>query len=500
MAKFNKSSTVEEKMHNHPDAITNKAGGLSFKTSAEHELYLRCVSNFIEDGYYAKASAQLNEIRTLIAKTSREFTLKLANYARNEMNLRSISTVLLAEASQEVFPGDKPGCSKAMVVEYAPKVIRRADEITEVLAYAINVLGKGKKKNLPNSLKKGVAKAFHNFDEYQFAKYNRKGDVTLKDAVLLTHPKPRNEEEKALFKRILDDKLQTPNTWEVKISTEGSTAENWDAVSSDMGIFALVRNLRNFEQKGAKEALKHAYSVLRDENKVLKSRMLPFRFLAALKEVSDNSTRDALHDAMQLSLKNLPKLKGDVAIFADVSGSMSTAVSKKSKMSCLEVATLMGAISAHLVEDGNNYYACAFATNVAPAAISKRDSVMTNQRLIEKADVGGHSTEAWKIFPHLGNKKFDYILVFSDMQCYNTNGGWFSNTQETLASGFRKYKSQVNPNAVLVSVDLASYGQLQVPKDEKNALLLGGFSDNIFKLINSYVEQEDIIQVIKNHF
>ncbi len=495
MTKFNKATTIEKKLAAHPDATKNHEGGLAFKASAEMELYLRCVSSFMEDTYYQKASAQLTEVQNLIAKTSRDFVLKLANYARNEMHLRSIPVMLLTEATKEVFAGDTKGVSKAMVTDYAPKIIKRADELTEVIAYAINVAGSGNKKNLSNALKKGIAKSFHNFDEYQFAKYNRKGDVTLKDAVLLTHPKPRNDEEKALFKRILDGELKTPETWEVAISGKGSTAENWNEIAPKMGLMALLRNLRNFEEKGAEAALKIAYAALRNKEHVQKSKILPFRFLSASREVSRSATRDALMDALDLSVANMPRLNGSVAIYADTSGSMSTPVSKKSKVSCVDVATLMAAMAAHLVEDGNDYEGCAFATEVAKVPISKRDSILTNQKRIHEANTNGWGTDAWKIFKHLGNTKRDIVMIFSDMQCYNTSNG-----SQSLASMWKHYKREVNPNAILVSVDLSAYGSLQFPQNEPDVILLGGFSESIFKLISAYQERVSVLDIIKEKF
>ncbi|KLU65969.1 TROVE domain protein [Desulfosporosinus acididurans] len=84
--------------------------------------------------------------------------------------------------------------------------IERVDDLTEVLAYYINTYG----KPIPNSLKKGVADKLLGFDEYQLAKYNRDSAVKLKDLLCLVHPRAKSEEQNTMFKRLLEDKLETP--------------------------------------------------------------------------------------------------------------------------------------------------------------------------------------------------------------------------------------------------------------------------------------------------
>lgn len=157
MTKFNKPVNVVDKINNHPEATENHAGGLHFNTSAEMDLYLKSTVGFLDDKYYQKSDAVLKELREAITKVDRSFVLKLANYARNKMYLRSIPMVLLAEAAHAVFPGETPNANKSIVKDYAPKIIVRADEINEVLAYSINVIGKGHKAKLANALKKGVS-------------------------------------------------------------------------------------------------------------------------------------------------------------------------------------------------------------------------------------------------------------------------------------------------------------------------------------------------------
>jgi hypothetical protein len=95
------------------------------------------------------------------------------------------------------------------------KVIQRPDELTEFLS----IYWKEGKASLPNQVKKGLGNALRKFDEYQLAKYNRtQKEVKLCDVLNLCHPKPDNSEQADLWGRLLQGTLETPDTWETKLS------------------------------------------------------------------------------------------------------------------------------------------------------------------------------------------------------------------------------------------------------------------------------------------
>jgi len=252
-----------------------------------------------------------------------EFVLKLASYARNEMYVRSIPMVLLVEACK--YPK-----MKKYVRQYAPYIIRRVDEITESLAYYIKnngEIGDGESSGmLCNALKKGIADSFHRFDEYRFAKYNRKGAVTLRDALRITHPKPISKEESSLFKRIIEDKLKIPDTWETHISGKGSTKETWEEIIPYMPIMATIRNLRNMAK--VKADVSSVIKKLTNPEIIRKSKQFPFRFYSAYKMLQEsgltNVTKlmEALEKSIEISIDNLPEFEGVTFCTADNSGSM----------------------------------------------------------------------------------------------------------------------------------------------------------------------------------
>lgn len=477
----------------HPNVTVNKEGGLAFKADAKTELTLRFLTWLVGEPKFYESPEETTEIENLIAQVQiedPEYLMKLASYARNEMYLRSAPIFMLVEGAQ--YDAVKPYIRK-----YTPHIIKRADELTETIAQFINKYGEiGERGNasLPNSLKKGIADSFYNFDEYQFAKYDRGGKVKLSDVLRLVHPKPRNDEESALFKRIRENTLTTPETWETVISVNGSTKENWEVIMPKMPYMAKLRNLRNFLKVGADigPALEH----LTNPKAVKNSKQFPFRFYSALKAVNGfegdpfdkQKINTALENALEMSTTNLPKLKGRTYITCDESGSMTAHISHRSDVTCMDIANIMGALAYHLSDEA---IVGMFATNFGLANINPKDAVLTNMEKIRQhgSRLGG-GTSAYLALKYIIENKIpvDRVLLFSDMQCYDTQSRMWGGYQNSLAEQWRTYKSSVAPHAKLYSFDLAGYGTLQFPREDKSVILIAGWSDRVLEFISKYEE------------
>lgn len=70
---------------------------------------------------------------------------------------------------------------KLFVADLLPKIITRADMLTDFLA----LYWKDGKKPICNQAKKGLSAAFHNFNEYKLAKYDRDAAIKLRDVMFL---------------------------------------------------------------------------------------------------------------------------------------------------------------------------------------------------------------------------------------------------------------------------------------------------------------------------
>jgi hypothetical protein len=135
-------------------------------------------------------------------------------------------------------------------------------------------------------------------------------------------------------------------TWEDALSLAGPQADKralWTALIPSMGYFALLRNLRNFDQTGVSdEVAAQVAARLADPEQVRRSRMFPFRFLAAYQAVPSLRWGHALELALNASLANVPELPGRTLILVDRSGSMFGGVSEKSGLNRADTAALFG--------------------------------------------------------------------------------------------------------------------------------------------------------------
>ena len=230
-----------------------------------------------------------------------------------------------------------------LVANTVAQVVQRADEIAELVA----IYWRNGKKPLPAQFKKGLAAAFGKFDAYQLAKYDRPGPVRLRDVLFLTHAKPKAEAEAETWRKLAENELDSPDTWEVALSAGADKRETFERLLKDgkLGYLALLRNLRGMAEAGVEEALiKRAILERKGAGRVL-----PFRFVAAAKAAP--RFEPEIDQAMLASLGQAPKLKGKSLVIIDVSGSMyHGAVSKRSDMNRALAACALGAIARELCE------------------------------------------------------------------------------------------------------------------------------------------------------
>ena len=461
-------------------ATVNKEGGLAYQPSMKLELMLRTMSFLMSgDSYYAdekETSDRISALVKLITKNDPLFVLKLARYARQKMYLRTVPMYLLVEYA-------KTGAKTQGAYKYVPQILKRADEPAEALAYYIQSVGSHK---IPAMLKKGISETLNQFDAYQLAKYNRDSEVTLKDVIFLCHPKPKDEAQQTLYNKIVAGTLEPPETWEVKISADGSSKESWTRIIPKMGYMALLRNLRNFVQKDVDPDM--YVPIIESPTAVRNAKQFPYRFLSAMRELemsaAPSRVLDAVHTAMENSVANVPKIPGTTAVFCDNSGSMRSPVSSKSKIQCIDIASLFGAISMHVCDKS---FVGVFGGDYANVPLSKKSTILDNMNKIMHKYVG-YSTEAWKAMAYLLQEGIvvDRVFVFSDMQCYHMDLRYSLGAECSLNSYLKKYRKEINPNCRMYSFDVQDYGLLQFPEGDPLTCPIAGYSDSVFTFVNMF--------------
>ncbi|HPH91823.1 MAG TPA: TROVE domain-containing protein [Ferruginibacter sp.] len=486
----------------------NYEGAKAFVLTPQLELYTAVATAGLSDQFYEKAADKMQRMRELIAKNDAAFVAKLAIYAREQMYLRSIPLVLAVELAKQQSGNDVVG-------KLTNRLVQRADEITELLAYyaIANERTEVKKLNkLSKQLQKGLAAAFNKFDEYQFAKYNRDAAVKLKDALFLVHPKAKDEAQQALFNKIVKDELQVAYTWETELSALGQqkydTAElkkaavkaKWEELifSNKVGYMATMRNLRNIlEAEVSREALEKVCAYIANEKAVANSKQLPFRFLAAYRELKElNNGRvgnvlDALEQAVLYSAANIAGYDDNtkVVIAADVSGSMQKAISAKSKVQNYDIGLMLAML---LKNRCANAITGMFGDTWKVINVPNRNLLANVLEFHRREGEVGYSTNGHLVIKDLlqRNQVVDKVMVFTDCQLWNTyNGG------ESMDTVWKRYKKMA-PNAKLYLFDLAGYGNTPLNVQRDDVYLVAGWSDKIFNVLNAIEEGSNAVKLI----
>ena len=316
-------------------ATRTHEGAPASRISPEQQLRRSVMSCMLWEGEFYEDGANIAErIAQLVPQVSTEKVAAIAIEARSSMKLRHVPLLLVREMARH--PGHRP-----MVRRTLAQVIQRADEMAEFLA----LYWKDGREKLASSVKRGLADAFQKFSEHDLAKYNRDGAVKMRDALFLSHAKPKDEAQAALWKRLVDGQLATPDTWEVALSAGADKLATWNRLLAEnkLGALALLRNLRNMEVAGvSRETVRAALGLMNVE------RVLPYRFVAAARYAP--WAEPELEAAMMRCTEGLPKITGRTALLIDVSGSMDSPISSKSEMTRMDAACGLAILAREMCE------------------------------------------------------------------------------------------------------------------------------------------------------
>lgn len=311
-------------------------GAPAAKITHEQELRRSVAACLLYEGqFYEGGMAIADRIKALVPKCRPEFVAACAYEGRTKMKLRHMPLLLVREMARTVT-------HRHLVGPLLRDVIQRADELAEFVA----IYWKDKKQPLSKQVKIGLAAAFQKFDEYSLAKYSRDGAVKLRDVLFLSHAKPKDETQAALWKRLIDGKLATPDTWEVELSGGADKKTTFLRLMQEnkLGALAFLRNLRNMRDAGIDENAVALYASVVDI-----SRVLPFRFIAAARAVP--AWESLLEPMMLRACEGREKLIGKTIVLLDVSGSMNDKISAKSDITRLDAACGLGILLRELCDE-----------------------------------------------------------------------------------------------------------------------------------------------------
>lgn len=485
------------------DLTRTAEGGTGYNQDSKTELYTLAVTNMVSEAtFYEGAEVRDNRFVSLVHEVTKldpEWVRKFGPWLRSTANMRSASVVLAVEY---VRAGGEFGR------ELIAAVCQRGDEPSEVLGYYLSHYG----KNVPWAVKQGLSDACARlYTQRNFLKYDSANDtVRMADVLELCHCKPASIQQSALYKHIIDYRHKRPHDvlalesagladlsyayryadigenerrgflkhatlpsiwdWEKLSGWIPMDAEAWEVVIPQMGYMALLRNLRNFEEKGvSSEVLDKVAAKIADPGEVANSRQFPYRFWSAYKQAGLRFAWP-LEQAVQHSLSNIPRLSGRTLIMVDVSGSMDYTMSVKSDIMRYEIGGLFGAGLQVACEHSDMFtYTTAYTTNdmrghgVRTTAVPKNPSILRTVEEIRKSIGGG--TPTWDATKRCFSGH-DRVIIITDEQAHPSS-----------------YDAN---SAVPTSVPLYVWN---IAGDKESSLrtgpgryLFGGFSDKAFEM------------------
>jgi 60 kDa SS-A/Ro ribonucleoprotein len=318
--KINTPNTFKEKTH----------GGAPAARMTDEQALRRSVASCLlwEREFYEDGQAIADRILDLASKVPAQIVADLAVEARHSFKLRHVSLLLLTALAKRGGP---------MVGDAIERTISRADELAELVA----IYWRGGKRPLSKQMKIGLARAFRKFDAYQLAKYNRDEAVKLRDVLFLCHAKPKDDDQAATWKALVDGTLTAPDTWEVALSAGADKRETFERLirEGNLGYLALLRNLRNMVEAGCDTDL------IREAIRARKNgaqNVLPFRYIAAARAAPQ--LEPAIDEALLGAIGEIPPLNGKTVVLVDVSGSMDEKLSAKSDLRRIDAAAALASI------------------------------------------------------------------------------------------------------------------------------------------------------------
>ncbi|MFE5023461.1 TROVE domain-containing protein [Streptomyces sp. NPDC056656] len=494
-------------------------GATGYLRDARSELFLLAVSNLVATGaFYESADDRDDRYSTLVrqlAVEDPEWTAGLLGWLRGEGNMRTAALVGAAEFVKARIDAGEPGHSRQVV----DSVLQRADEPGELLGYWTSRYG----RRLPKPVKRGIADAVQRlYNERSLLKYDTdsKG-YRFGDVLNLAHPAPAADKpwQGELFQHALDrrhgnaeeipERLRTLHARErlMRVPVEerhallttdtGRLAEAamtweslagwlqrpmdaaaWEAVIPSMGLMALARNLRNFDEAGVSDEVAGRVAArFADPEEVRRSRMFPFRFWAAYKHAPSLRWGHALERALAHSLAGVPALPGRSLILVDRSPSMfpgcAWSTPHRSDIPLAEQAAVFGAALAMRAE---------LPTLVEFGMESRRVNFRRGGSVLRLVEEFGQISGT--DIPTAVKKHFcghDRVVVVTDEQ---TRPGWFPSNAEGFGGMAETEIDALVPRDVPVHMwNMAGYKVGATPSGGANRHAFGGLTDQAFRLI-----------------
>lgn len=476
----------------------NEAGGRAYTQTPAQQLAQLAATGCLNSTYYASAETQLTQVLELARQVSPEFLAKTAIYARERGYMKDMPALLLAVLAAR----DITLCAAVFdrVVD-SGKMLRNFAQIVRS-----GVVGR---KSFGTRPKKLIQHWLNTATETQLLNAAIGNNPSLADVVKMVHPQPREAWRAAWFAWLIGKPYEyaalppltaafetykrnksKPRGALPPVPFQMLTALNldgdaWTQIAKNGSWQQVRQNLNTFARHGVFDKDRHnkdrhirsIAAKLRDPAAIARARAMPYQLLTTWQAAGDaipGTIRDALQDAMEIAVQNVPQLPGNIVVCPDVSGSMQSPVTgyragATSKTRCIDVAALISA---------------AVLRHNPQARLNPRDSIMTNAQKMAELCGGGTACSAPLAWLNREKAPVDLLLMISD------NESWADvarGDKSAMLAEWDKIK-QRNPQAKLVCLDIQPYATVQA-RNRHDILNIGGFSDQVFHLLGAFAAQ-----------
>lgn len=490
-----------------PKADTvNEAGGKAYAFAPEHALAQLAATGCMNSTFYASAETQVDTVLALANKVSPEFLAKTAVWSRREGQMKDMPALLCAVLSSR---------SGELFERVFPRVIDNG----KMLRNFVQIVRSGVtgRKSFGTRPRRLIRQWFDGKTDAEIFRANTGQNPSLPDVIKMVHPKGGNPARNALYAYLIgkehdagaldplvrdweafkaDRSREAPDVpFEMLTALELSPAD-WKRLASNAPWQRTRMNLNTFARHGVLEEKAMVGLIakrLADPENVATARAFPYQLLMAYLVTEGNAAipgaiREALQDALDASLSNVPELEGQTYIFPDVSGSMQSSVTgtragSTTAVSCIQVAAL---VASAFLRRNRLATVIPFEVNTVSLPLNPRDSMMTNAVKLEKIGGGGTNCSAPLALLNRENKDGDLLIYVSDYESWVDSPR--NQTATEMMCQWEIFKAR-NPKAKMVCIDLQPNITGQA-KERADILNIGGFSDKVFDIIALFARGE----------
>ena len=513
---------------NRAGRTSNMAGGAAYLMDARHALAQIAVTNCFNGTFYASAEKNLELAKeaAIALKGDPEFIAKVAVYARNKAYMKDMPaflTVLLSDI-------DKPLFRKVF-----RKVVDNGKMLRNVIQMARSGAVTGKVANMSaGTWRHAIQEWFNHQSCSSIFRASIGNDPSMRDILRMSRPKPNTDEKGALFGYLLgkeisldrlpenirqyelfkrDKKGPVPDVDFRMLDSLGIGKIEWMEIARNAPWTMTRMNLNTFARHGVFEnnsITKIVAERLRDKDQINAARVFPYQLYVAWRQINGNAAippevKDALQDAMEIAIENVPVIPGNGIVCVDSSGSMSSPITgqryggQSSSVQCVEVA---GLIASAVARKNRQAQIWTFSDHALQVDLNPRDTVTTNTSKLSSAG-GGTNISAPLRDLNAKRAKADWVLYVSDYESWLDNDRSYSYMGTGLAEEWEKFKS-INPQARLICCDLTPRNTSQINNEvHADVLHVGGFSDTCFDVIADFIvngnQSNHWVEVIKKY-